>query len=186
MYRSTSLACVACHTALVPLEGAPFAAHVCPACGGAWLAPEAAVHVMRGLGDVPTGQLTAVTAQAAKQATVAVTRDAPGRACPTCSAALTPMTVAGVSVDCCVAHGTWFDREEVGTVASACQKLREQGEGEAETGATSSPSITFEGVIEGTAQVGYGITKAAVTLVVDLFTAIVRHAERERERDRYR
>jgi Zn-finger nucleic acid-binding protein len=181
MYRGTAIACPACGSALAPLEGSAVSAHVCPACGGTWLGSDASVHIMRGLGDDVTRGLAAVTVDVAKHATVNAPPDVPGRGCPLCGSALYPMNVAGVVVDSCPAHGTWFDRDELGRVATACKKLHEQGE----LDTPARAPITFEGVLEDTAQIGYGVTKAAVTLVLDLFQAILARDRRERDRERY-
>lgn len=181
MYRSSQSSCPACSVGLVPLEPSPVVAHVCPACGGTWLGQEASIHIMRGLGDPATVELTKATDVAARRASVSPAADAGGRACPTCAAPLMPMSVSDVVVDTCPAHGTWFDRDEVSRVARACKKLRETGD--SESSGTEAP-ITFEGVIEGTAQIGYGITKAAVTLVLDLFGAIEDRERRAAERER--
>lgn len=50
-------------------------------------------------------------------------RTAPGDAltCPRCTTHLTPVTLYGIDVDRCAAHGLWFDRAEL---ESALQKAR--------------------------------------------------------------
>ncbi len=51
MYRGAGGRCPACEGALAQLTGTTLPLAGCAACGGVWLGPEAAVHVMRGLGD---------------------------------------------------------------------------------------------------------------------------------------
>ena len=180
MYRVSTTPCPACSNALVPLTPSPVPAHVCPACGGTWLGPETSIHVMQGLGDAVTVELSAATVGVGRRAPLQAPSDLPDRACPTCASIMMPMTVAGVVVDSCPAHGTWFDRDELGRVASACKNLREGQEVERSEG----PPITFEGVIEGTAVVGYGLTKAFVNVIAGIYAAVVRADEREREGER--
>src|SRR5205085_5931793 len=64
MYRSNELACPACGGALAYVGGM-LPVHGCGACGGAWLGPDAAVHVMRGQGDSIDGEILAAAERAA-------------------------------------------------------------------------------------------------------------------------
>ena len=101
---------------MLPIEG-------CEACGGVWLGPDGAVHILRGLGDELEHEIarasTIVEARAAARPS-----DAGERSCPTCAQTMGRLTVGRTVVDSCPAHGTWFDREEVSAVVRQCGALR--------------------------------------------------------------
>lgn len=83
--------------------------HACGGCGGVWLAPEVARRVLRPL--FTPGGLPGTTS--------------PG-ACPACRAPMVAWTVGetGVELDSCDRHGTWFDRQELESLARAASSLR--------------------------------------------------------------
>jgi hypothetical protein len=97
-----------------------------------WLGPEATVHVMRGLDDPIDRHLvwSATTlaervrnfARVGHEHVPTVPED--GRACPTCAQPLSPITIGGVRIDSCVAHGAYFDADEVARVVTTCVALR--------------------------------------------------------------
>lgn len=125
VYRSSSgLACPACGGGLEPPRDLPV--HGCRACGGVWLGPEAAVHVMRGQGDA-TDEALVATAQrtASSRSTPPRVPDGSARVCPVCRSALFPLDLAGVTVESCPAHGTWFDEREVERVVARTTAARE-------------------------------------------------------------
>jgi len=79
------------------------------------------------------------------------------RACPVCAMTLTQTSMAGVTVDVCFAHGTWFDRDEVTRIAEACAARREAPE-------------------EASAWQQYGIVETLVRVVVFFLAAFVTRA----------
>jgi Zn-finger nucleic acid-binding protein len=117
---ATPLACPRCSTqALVENRGARIAAHACPACGGVWLGSSLAGRLQHalehgeaiGLCDLArdAGELAALKARC--EAAV----DRVGIPCPACTAPMTHSLLerAGIVVDTCPLHGTWFDRGEL-------------------------------------------------------------------------
>lgn len=48
------------------------------------------------------------------------------RVCPTCNAALSTFAIAGVEIDSCPAHGTWFDRDEIGKIVAECRRAKKK------------------------------------------------------------
>ncbi|MDB4941070.1 MAG: hypothetical protein JWP97_604 [Labilithrix sp.] len=89
-----------------------------------WLGPDATIHVMRGLDDEVEHEVAAVSRDAARRSLHPPGPDSGARACPICGLTMGRLPVARVMVDSCPTHGTWFDREEVGRVVSACRRLR--------------------------------------------------------------
>jgi Zn-finger nucleic acid-binding protein len=172
MYRSSasSVACPACGTPLTPLA-TPLPASACASCGGAWLTNETAIHVMRGIGDAQDEELVQTTHAASAHAPSHPPADQP-RACPVCASPMTPLVVLGVTVDSCAAHGTWFDRDEVERIASACKKQREAQEAEERDG----PPITAEGIVLGAGQVAVGSAKIAFDVFDTLVDFFIRPA----------
>jgi Zn-finger nucleic acid-binding protein len=122
VYRDHGSRCPACDAPLAALE-ATLPVEGCEACGGVWLGPEAAVHVLRGLGDALEQEIARASAGVAARA--AVRPSDPGtRVCPTCAQTMGRLEVAKTVVDSCPAHGTWFDRAEIASVIAVCGELR--------------------------------------------------------------
>lgn len=94
--------------------------HGCEACGGAWLGPDAAVHVMRGAGDAAERALVDASSGVASRPKRAVPPAEGTLACPQCTTAMHRMAVGEVIVDSCPAHGTWCDAGEVQRVVDTC------------------------------------------------------------------
>jgi Zn-finger nucleic acid-binding protein len=110
--------CPACRTALVrahPSHGV----FVCQTCGGVF----ADLSASNALRNAAEPAIVAVAHTAAQQARFAVPADVRGRACPACQAMLAQTTFAGVSIDYCAAHGTWFDRGEIVRIVSAARPV---------------------------------------------------------------
>ena len=99
--------------------------HACGSCGGVWLDTAAASRMSEVLCSETLAHADA-GAQLAKHAV-----DTRGAiACPVCGAAM-DRSVAGqtrVEIDVCRAHGTWFDRDELGRVAQAHATARAYGQ----------------------------------------------------------
>jgi Zn-finger nucleic acid-binding protein len=122
VYRDHGNRCPACDAPLADLK-ATLPIEGCAACGGVWLGPDAAVHVLRGLGDRLEHEIATASAGVAARAAVRPS-DAGTRACPTCAQVMGRLEVARTVVDSCPAHGTWFDRQEIASVIAVCGALR--------------------------------------------------------------
>lgn len=87
-------------------------AHACRRCGGVWLGRTTAALVDDALerSSVEAAKRAARDAVSTEHAPRALT-------CPKCSRALEPHFIAGVEIDSCEAHGTWYDREELPQIA---------------------------------------------------------------------
>jgi Zn-finger nucleic acid-binding protein len=118
--------CPACGAALVrahPTHGV----FVCQACGGVF-ADLAASNALRTAAETARMAIVAVSETAAQHARIAVPADAPGRMCPACRVVLGRTVIAGVTIDWCASHGTFFDRGEIVRIVSAARaaKAREE------------------------------------------------------------
>lgn len=87
-------------------------------CGGVWTDTVAS----RRITTTVDRELVTIAQKAAKHAAESeppierITPDA-ARACPVCGGPLTCVRTGHVPVDVCAAHGTWFDRDELGRLA---------------------------------------------------------------------
>jgi Zn-finger nucleic acid-binding protein len=122
MYRSHGAACPSCHNALTTLP-TTLSMSGCFTCGGVWLGPEAAVHVLRGLGDEVEKNLAAASVETARRSFVPAP-DSGSRECPTCGLVMSRLSVDDVTIDSCPTHGSFFDRDEVQAVVDACRRAR--------------------------------------------------------------
>lgn len=90
----------------------------CMSCGGVWTDTTAS----RRITTTVDRELVGIARNAAKHAAESdprldgATPDV-ARACPICSGPLTCVRSGHVPVDVCTAHGTWFDRDELGRLA---------------------------------------------------------------------
>lgn len=118
----TALACPRCatHSSSPPPLYAGSASqiilHACGACGGVFLGSKCAAQLASSL---PTDalQLASQVSDAARyRADTAV-----ALACPVCRESMqrSPIARAGVEIDLCPKHGTWYDRDELARVAGA-------------------------------------------------------------------
>ena len=107
--EASDLSCARCRAKLfrAALEG--FEVLGCGSCGGVWLSNESAADVMSG-SVWQAGRLAATLAEKTKPDPAALTRAA---ACPDCQQALVRVHAAGIELDVCPEHGTWFDRGEI-------------------------------------------------------------------------
>ncbi|MBI4954456.1 MAG: zf-TFIIB domain-containing protein [Myxococcales bacterium] len=92
-------------------------AAACSACAGVWLDDTAATRLRDNLGP----ELIAFSARAGAYARVQADTSGFAGGCPWCGAPLARYRdhEAGVELDACRGHGTWFDRGEVERVAEA-------------------------------------------------------------------
>ena len=145
MYRGVALTCPACRGTLEYTK-ASLPVHGCAACGGLWLGPDAAIHVLQGRG----GALESEVVDADRRGSLTPTSepilpDAVVRRCPSCDLEMAPLTVGAIRVDSCPAHGTWFDRLEVTRVTNELLAITRRAK-RPETGIPS-----FDDVVDGTA-----------------------------------
>jgi Zn-finger nucleic acid-binding protein len=96
----------------------------CEGCGGVWLDNAAARRVIDALCDDTVGRVDALARVAQRP-----TDRAQSIACPSCAGPLARWSVpeANVDVDWCERHGTWFDRDELATVARTYAARRAYG-----------------------------------------------------------
>lgn len=111
-YRGPSLTCPVCE---VPLEEipAPLPVYGCTNCGGAWLGPEAAVHLLRDEEDAVTHGVIVASQRIPHDERVQKPHaEEDGRVCAMCSQPMSTIRVGKIRLETCP-HGTWFDRDEV-------------------------------------------------------------------------
>ncbi|MBI5479256.1 MAG: zf-TFIIB domain-containing protein, partial [Deltaproteobacteria bacterium] len=111
--------CPRCGTALEERSSGAVTAWPCLRCAGVWLD--------HGTGRVLLTEGTGTNAaemsdQLAAAAQVDVDRDQAGLKCPMCAAPMSRIKLKGVTVDICLRHGTWFDKDELKDLALACRK----------------------------------------------------------------
>jgi Zn-finger nucleic acid-binding protein len=107
--------CPACKAPLVRASSR-WEVLACLSCGGVWTDPSAS----RRITSTVDRELVGIAADVAKRA-VESAPDVPTpdsrRMCPSCGAPLACVRSGRVAVDVCSAHGTWFDRDELGRLA---------------------------------------------------------------------
>lgn len=114
MYGLSQLACPRCKSLLFIGQASGVTIHGCGRCGGVWLGAACARRVAEALpGDAL--ELAWRVSQNAKDAVC--TKASIG--CPVCHAAMTRThaAAAGVELDVCGVHGTWYDRNELEQIA---------------------------------------------------------------------
>lgn len=118
---SDELGCPRCGARMFRASATSVTMCACGACGGAFLDNTATSRLMSLVPDDALALAEGVDAHARH----AVERAA-AVACPVCRRPMTRVHVkaAGVDVDTCSAHGTFYDREELVTVARACKRAR--------------------------------------------------------------
>ena len=111
--------CPACGDKVLPVEGRAFALE-CERCRGRWLDRSATEEVVRGVITLADEAEKIETKGDRAQTPY---RGAPrlgvaDRDCPFCAARLRPVRVeaAGIDLDVCPSHGTWFDAGELEAV----------------------------------------------------------------------
>lgn len=84
-----------------------FVLHACNTCGGVWLDPAAASHVLRETSEAPGNH-------------------PPALLCPCCDRGMPPVWVpeAQVMVDRCAEHGVWFDHSELDAICRAAAQRK--------------------------------------------------------------
>ena len=126
MYRTHGASCPSCHAAMTLLP-TTLSMWGCFRCGGVWLGPEAAVHVMRGLGDEVEQNLAAASIETSRRS-LHPAPDSGSRECSTCGLVMAHLQVGDIVIDSCATHGSFFDRDEVQAVIDACRRMRKRQE----------------------------------------------------------
>lgn len=153
----------------------------CPGCGGMWLGPDAAVHVMRGLGDALEREAAEASAEVARTSR-APARDTGARACPVCSSLMGRLVVDDIIVDSCSAHGSWFDRDEVAGVVKACGSLRAKQRGEEVDDITAAGILAGAGlIVSGTLSLAWRAFASVAETIADASTS----SDADRDDDRW-
>lgn len=126
MNTQAALLCPRCRIDLHVGQAAGAVLHGCGACGGIW----ADMQTSHRLCEALDGDTRALVDSAERHA-AHVPDTAQAIACPVCAQALarTRIQNAGVDLDYCAAHGTWFDRGELGKIAQATAIQRAYGRG---------------------------------------------------------
>lgn len=110
-YRS-AIGCPRCQRPLAELGVPAGTAWGCSGCGGVQLDDAAFGHLRRGEYAVTVAKGADVGAS------VRVPDETSVLPCPRCARPMTRTLLAGVPVDHCVDHGTWFDALELAAVAT--------------------------------------------------------------------
>jgi Zn-finger nucleic acid-binding protein len=116
MYGPSEHTCPRCLEQLYVGKASGVTLHGCGRCGGVWLGSACARRIAEAL----PGDAIELAGRVSKNAKGEVTTLAPV-ACPICSAPMTRTraAAAGVELDVCGAHGTWYDRHELEQIAVA-------------------------------------------------------------------
>jgi Zn-finger nucleic acid-binding protein len=150
----------------------------CQSCGGVWVDPDACQRIYDA---VPSDTLDAAGRTARDSHDVST---APSIACPQCAAPLLRQRIQGaqIDIDTCATHGTWFDRDELTTVALAIAadraRAREAEEPfvrpSRESNAAESESrigaIAKDAAADVTGELAVGILEASFEVLVRLIT----------------
>jgi len=139
MNQPATLPCPRCQLGLHVAHASGATLHGCGGCGGIWVDLQTGHRLCEAL----DGDARALADSAEQYATHAVDT-ALAAVCPICAQALTRSRVqnAGVDIDYCPTHGTWFDRGELQKIAQATAIQRAYG---APTGAAPTATTTAAG-----------------------------------------
>ncbi len=121
MHAVSSYSCPRCENAALYVghaEGVTL--HGCAQCGGVWLNAASA----RKIAEALPKEAILLSERVAKHATRRAVLEADVR-CPVCGqkTARTHVKAAGVDIDMCGLHGTWYDRNELDCIAKALEKI---------------------------------------------------------------
>ena len=111
---ATSLPCPRCNAPLFEGTANQLILNGCGKCGGVWLDNNASRAVIESINQALLG----LTDRAARAAKTKPDLSKPAK-CPLDGEELEHVTVKGVEIDVCAAHGTWFDAGEVRRLAVA-------------------------------------------------------------------
>jgi Zn-finger nucleic acid-binding protein len=165
---ASSLSCPRCATALTAARARNVSLHGCCSCAGVWLDNASTQRIVDAF-ESDAIEMADRASAAAGQRSDTSRRDIP---CPVCRAPMAVRNVraAGVDVDVCASHGTWFDRDEMQQVARAMAKHRQEAfrrsSGAVATGAAVAAGVAATaGVAAVAAQphVGHVVAQHSVT-----------------------
>jgi Zn-finger nucleic acid-binding protein len=115
-----ALACPRCRCPLATASSSIVTVGQCTDCGGVWLSAAAARTL-----DAALDRVAQQAGERGEKAAVMPFRDGGGSAdvaCPECGKICARYPVAGVEVDHCAAHGTWYDAGELKQVAATLRQ----------------------------------------------------------------
>lgn len=124
----TDLKCPRCstgphapHSRLYVGQGGGMTLHACGVCGGVWLSQACVQRLSERIPPEAIALASSAALHARARADTTAEID-----CPLCGKRMkrTRALLAGVDLDTCVGHGTWYDRDELRVLADA---LRGQG-----------------------------------------------------------
>lgn len=173
-------ACPVCSIPLFAASKDGYRIDACGKCGGSWISLGDLRNMIDTSNKTPI-ELARMADSVASAAPAAVAE----RACPECKAVLVAENLAGVDIDVCDNHGTWFDSHELERVAVAL--LEEYGlarritDAEAERKRLAAEnehwySVNPANIAYGVAAVGLALVGAAVH-VPPQFDALGREVE---------
>jgi len=139
------LRCPRCTRALVENRAARIAAHACPTCGGVWLATGLADRLREALEEgreLGLCDLAHATGEsAAWRATTSVSTEARGIPCAVCRSPMGRELLprAGIAIDTCPLHGTWYDQGELQHLVDCIKDPRLRDRAPAESSGSPPP-----------------------------------------------
>lgn len=179
----TDLKCPRCstgqhapHSRLYAGQGGGMTLHACGVCGGVWLSQAC---VQRLTQQIPP-EAIALASSAAHHARVAADITAQID-CPLCGKQMkrTRAVLAGIDLDSCVGHGTWYDRDEIRLLADALRRSGWAQSPQVPLGAAGGPnppvpprgqqpSNVSSGAVEVAAEATFGVF--AILDIFDIFS----------------
>ncbi|MCK6588608.1 MAG: zf-TFIIB domain-containing protein [Polyangiaceae bacterium] len=116
MYGLSNHTCPRCREPLYIGLASSVTLHGCGRCGGVWLGSACARRIAEAL----PGDAIELAGRVSKNAKGEIQTHAPV-ACPICASPMTRTraAAAGVELDVCGQHGTWYDRNELEQIAAA-------------------------------------------------------------------
>lgn len=138
--------CPRCRVELVESRGARIAAHACPECGGVWLAASLAERLRDALESGREIGLCGLARDAGESAAATArgnaTTDGRGIPCAICRAPMGREILprAGLAIDTCIHHGTWYDRGELQSLVDCVRDPSLAGPPLARTDQVPAPS----------------------------------------------
>jgi Zn-finger nucleic acid-binding protein len=158
--------CPRCALALIDLTVGVGVTVGCQRCGGVWLDDMAFQHVRE--------KVFARILEASPPTIPPLRCDRARLTCPECGASMSSTELAGVRLDYCPRHGTWFDPGELEAVCDSIMHAKAR----AIVGDAYAPQLVPSTALP------VEVTSRELARSVDRLDMLVR-LERERERDRY-
>lgn len=124
----------------------------CATCGGIWVDLGTSQRLAAAADPSVSGVAQHVSNQARHPN---VPANVPGRPCPACYAPMRPTTFGSVYLDSCLAHGTWFDRDELTRVMAEVQARVPPAGAGAGAPPTARASSSGSGITGGDVALGF-------------------------------